>query len=343
MDKKPVFVIGAGSWGTALALVLARNGNPVQLWDSDNAHIKSLIKDSCNNRHLPGIIFPENLNPVTDFMPHPENIENVVVVVPCEALEVVLNQIKTKDLTNPSICLASKGLDPETLSLNHEIVHKILGDTPVAVLSGPSFAREVAANLPTAVTLASSTPETSGRFRELFHNDTFRIYTHDDVIGVQVGGAVKNVMAIAAGISDGLGYGANTRAAVITRGLVEITRLGMAMGGQRETFMGLAGLGDLVLTCTDDQSRNRRLGLALAQDKTLEQAHQEIGQAIEGARTVLAVYKLAKKYNVEMPISEQICKLEKRNIICKMQCKIIKFYNLYIVHILLTNLSNKPL
>lgn len=304
--KKPVFVIGAGSWGTALALVLARNGNSVQLWDTDSAHIESLQSASCNNRHLPGVKFPDNLVPVSDFLQNPENIEHVVVVVPCEALDEVLTRIKSYDIKNLSLCLASKGLAPESLSLNHEIVASILNNVPVAILSGPSFALEVAAGLPTAVTIASTNPDTASQFSRLFHNESFRIYTLNDVIGVQVGGAVKNVMAIAAGISDGLGYGANTRAAVITRGLAEICRLGIAMGGQMETFMGLAGLGDLVLTCTDNQSRNRRLGIALAEGKTLDEARREISQAIEGVRTVKAVCNLANKYKIDMPISEQI-------------------------------------
>jgi glycerol-3-phosphate dehydrogenase (NAD(P)+) len=267
--KKPVFVIGAGSWGTALALVLARNGNPVQLWDADSAHIKSLQSASSNNRHLPGVIFPENLVPVSEFLPNPDDIENVVVVVPCEALDEVLTRLKSYDIKNLNLCLASKGLAPESLSLNHEIVASIFNNVPVAILSGPSFALEVAVELPTAVTIASTNSDTASQFSDLFHNESFRIYTLNDVIGVQVGGA----------------------------------------GGRMETFMGLAGLGDLVLTCTDNQSRNRRLGIALAEGKTLDEARREIGQAIEGVRTVKAVCNLANKYNIDMPISEQIFQL----------------------------------
>ena len=309
MLDKPVMVIGAGSWGTALALVLARNGSTVHLWDADIDHINSLIKDRCNNRHLPGILFSDNLHPVTDFIQDPHSIEELVIVVPCEALDEVLTRIKAAKLLNLKVCLASKGLDPNILSLNHEIVNKKLGDVPVSILSGPSFAMEVAAEMPTALTLASSISETAQRFSKLFHNDNFRIYTHDDVVGVQIGGAVKNVMAIAAGISDGLGFGANTRSALITRGLAEIMRLGIAMGGRAETFMGLAGLGDLVLTCTDNQSRNRRFGIALAEGKSPEQARKEIAQAVEGVRTVDTVVKLARQYNIEMPISEQVKKV----------------------------------
>jgi glycerol-3-phosphate dehydrogenase (NAD(P)+) len=230
--QKPIFVIGAGSWGTALALVLANNGNSVNLWDSDTAHIEMLIRDGCNNRYLPGYSFPARIRPVKEFSLASDNIEDVVVVVPCDALEDVLNRLQSHDLENIRLCLASKGLAPASLLLNHEIVSSVLGDLPVAILSGPSFAAEVATGLPTAVTIASENPDVASRFSHLFHNETFRIYTHDDVVGVQVGGAVKNVMAIAAGISDGLGYGANTRAALITRGLAEISRLGIyGIGG----------------------------------------------------------------------------------------------------------------
>ncbi|MBI1732532.1 MAG: NAD(P)-dependent glycerol-3-phosphate dehydrogenase [Gammaproteobacteria bacterium] len=301
-----VLVLGAGSWGTALALVLARHGIDTFLWDCDAAHTARLKSDRTNSRHLPGIPFPERLIPVTDLGDAPAGIQDVVVAVPCEGLGAALASLRAACGTGLRLCLASKGLEPATLRLNHEVALECLGPVPTAVLSGPSFAAEVARGLPTVVTIASTSPVTAEHFAQLFHSETFRIYTHDDVIGVQVGGAVKNVMAIAAGISDGLGFGANTRAGLITRGLAEIMRLGIAMGGRRDTFMGLAGLGDLVLTCTDDQSRNRRLGLALARGKSLEEARREIGQAIEGVRTAAVVVELARRHRIEMPISEQV-------------------------------------
>ncbi|MGH8244843.1 MAG: NAD(P)H-dependent glycerol-3-phosphate dehydrogenase, partial [Gammaproteobacteria bacterium] len=217
-----------------------------------------------------------------------------------------LTRLRGAALQGMRICLASKGMEPGTFALNHEVAADALGHPPLAVLSGPSFAREVAEGLPTAVTIASESVAIASVFAERFHGDTFRIYTHSDVIGVQVGGAVKNVMAIAAGISDGLGYGANARAALITRGLAEIIRLGTVMGGKRDTFMGLTGLGDLVLTCTDDQSRNRRLGLALARGSSLQVALRKIGQAVEGARTAAVVCALARRHGVDMPISVQV-------------------------------------
>ena len=305
-DNKPILVIGAGSWGTALALVLARNGNPTYLWDQAEVHIQNLIKDGCNHHYLPGFAFPDNLMPVLDLGELLDNVNDVVIVVPCESLQDVLWRLQAAGGQRFRICLACKGLEPKSHSLNHLVVRQILGDVPVAVLSGPSFAREVASGSPTAVALASADQHTAGYFAARFHDTVFRVYTQDDIIGVQVGGAVKNVIAIAAGIADGLGFGANTRSAVITRGLVEITRLGVAMGARRETFMGLAGLGDLVLTCTDDHSRNRRLGLILGQGGTVAAARQEIGQAIEGIRTAEAVHELAREHGVDMPISQQI-------------------------------------
>ncbi len=301
-----VLVLGAGSWGTALALVLARNGRTTYLWDCSVAHIKSLQRDKSNNRHLPGHAFPDNLIPVSDLFSALDKVSDILLAVPCDALRAVLQHLEQKDLRQSSLCLACKGLEPQSLSLNSRVVEALCPQASVAVLSGPSFAKEVAAGLPTAVTIAADQMDTAISWAEHFHSEVFRIYTHDDVVGVQVGGAIKNVMAIAAGIADGLGFGANTRSALITRGLAEIMRLGAALGGRQETFMGLAGLGDLILTCTDDQSRNRRFGLALAQGKSPQQARDEIGQAIEGIRTAAVVGELAKVNGIEMPISQQV-------------------------------------
>ena len=306
MENQSVLVIGAGSWGTALALVLARNQHLTYLWDCMAEHVEKLIKESCNNNHLPGFPFPETLKTIKEFKPLPEGVRHILIAVPCEGLRDVLQELQGLNVSDLKICLACKGLEPNTLTLNHLIVEEYLPDIPVSILSGPSFAREVAEGLPTAVTIASKDLSAATEFSELFHCEVFRTYTHDDVIGVQIGGAIKNVMAITAGIADGLHFGANTRAALISRGLSEIMRLGLAMGGRADTFMGLAGLGDLVLTCTDDLSRNRRFGLALARGSSPEQARAEIGQAIEGLRTVRVVCDLAEKFDVDMPISKQV-------------------------------------
>ena len=306
MSHNPVIVIGAGSWGTALAMVLARNGHPVFLWDCESAHIQKLQQQQSNEQYLPGIKFPPAIQPVTDLQKPLTECSDIIIAVPCNGLISVLNLLQ--DCNGPlNICLACKGMVSAEEPLNHKTVCQVLhGNAKTAVLSGPSFAMEVAKGLPTAVTIASEHMATAEYFSGLFHNEVFRIYTSEDIVGVQLGGALKNVMAIAAGIADGLGFGANSRSALITRGLAEITRLGVELGGMPETFMGLAGLGDLILTCTDDQSRNRRLGLALAQGVALDQARKSIGQAIEGIHTTSEVFKLAQRLSIEMPISEQV-------------------------------------
>lgn len=302
-----VLVLGAGSWGTALALALARNQHSVYLWGADSDFISQLKADKCNKRYLPDISFPDNLFPIDSVEQAPADIKMVINAVPCHGLRSSLKLLKS--FSNLNVCLACKGFEAGTQKLNHLVVKEELEDCSVAILSGPSFAKEVAKGLPTAVTIASENIETAQAFSDLFHNDVFRTYTHKDYIGVQIGGAVKNVMAIASGIADGLGYGSNTRSALVTRGLNEIMHLGLAMGAEQETFMGLAGLGDLILTCTDDQSRNRRLGLLLAEGLTIQEASDKIGQAIEGLKTAKEVMELAKKYKIEMPITEQINKV----------------------------------
>lgn len=299
-------VAGAGSWGTALAMVLASNNRQVVLWDKIKTHIEHIKKDRINQKYLPGYPLDDHIQPEVDFITAFQQTGDIIVAVPSHALRSVLQQIPDKEPAR-KICIATKGLEQGTQKFAHQIVEDCLGtlDT-VAILSGPSFAKEVVKRLPTAVAIASTCPDIADHFAVLFHNEKFRIYTHDDIIGIEVGGAVKNIMAIAAGIADGLGFGANTRAALITRGLAEIIRLGDALGADRTTFMGLAGLGDLVLTCTDDLSRNRRMGLALAKHISIQQAKEEIGQEVEGIQTTLEIYALANKLGIEMPITEQV-------------------------------------
>lgn len=277
------------------------------LWGRDVKHIAELAEARCNNKFLPGIAFPAALKVTADAALAMEGCEDCVVAVPSHAFRATLTHLAPHLKSHMRIVWATKGLEPESGKLPHEVAEEIVGACPTAVISGPTFAREVAAGLPTALTVASATPKFTADLASRLHNDTFRAYTSDDVIGVEVGGAVKNVLALAAGIADGLGYGANTRAALITRGLAEMMRLGVALGGKRETFMGLAGLGDLVLTCTDDQSRNRRLGIALARGTALAEALRDIGQIVEGVPTAREVMRLARAHGVEMPISEQVC------------------------------------
>ncbi|MGW8310643.1 MAG: NAD(P)H-dependent glycerol-3-phosphate dehydrogenase [Thiogranum sp.] len=306
-DHSIICVLGAGSWGTALAMLLARNGRLVRLWDRDAGHIAALREQRENRRYLPGIELPDGVEPVADLGEALDGCDYVLVVVPSSGFREVLRNARAHLGARFNLIWASKGLEPGTGKFLHQIVDEELpGHTDIAAVSGPSFATEVARGLPTAVTVASRNEAYARQVAALFHCPLFRAYTCADVVGVELGGSIKNVLAIAAGISDGMGYGANARAALITRGLAEIMRLGSRLGGQRETFMGLAGVGDLVLTCTDDQSRNRRLGLALGRGMALEQAVADIGQAIEGLHTAGELDALAERYAVEMPITHQV-------------------------------------
>lgn len=300
-------VLGAGSWGTALAVLLARNGTPVMLWARDPAQAAAMQTQRSNGRYLPDIRFPNNLTVTADLAQALAQTEDLLLAVPSHSFRTTLRAIAPLLKPATRLAWASKGLEQGSRKLLHEICAEELGGTIApAVISGPTFAREVAAGLPTAVTVASRDAAVAGFFATRLHGATFRAYTSDDVTGVELGGAVKNVLAIATGIADGIGFGANTRAALITRGLAEMMRLGAVMGGRPETFMGLAGLGDLVLTCTDDQSRNRRFGLALGRGAGLEQALQTIGQVVEGAKTAAEVHALARSHGIEMPITEQV-------------------------------------
>ncbi len=308
MNKK-IAILGAGSWGTALAILAARNGCQVLLWGHDPKHIAALAHDRENKQYLSGLVFPENLNVTADLAELGAFSDLLLVCAPSHAFKEVLIKLKPHLSNEVSIAWATKGFNSDG-SLLHEIVATLFStQTPAAILSGPTFAREVAADLPTAITIAANQSHFACQLSNMLHSERFRTYTSADIIGVEVGGAVKNVLAIAAGIADGLGFGANTRAALITRGLTEIIRLGVKLGGKQDTFMGLAGLGDLLLTCTDNQSRNRRFGLALGLGKDRKEAMAEIGQEIEGVFAAKETYLLAQKHNIEMPITEQTYKV----------------------------------
>ena len=288
----------------------ARNGCPTLLWGHNPIHMATLKQDRENHRYLPNLLFSENLAITDDLADIAAFSDLILVSVPSHAFKDTLLKLKPLVSSNVKIAWATKGFNKENGGLLHEIVADIFDkNTPAALISGPSFAREVAADLPTAISIASTQTEFATQLAHILHSKRFRTYTNNDLIGVEVGGAVKNVMAIAAGIADGLGFGANTRAALITRGLNEIIRLGVVMGGKPDTFMGLAGLGDLLLTCTDNQSRNRRFGLALGQGKTSEEATQEIGQEIEGVSAAKQTFLLAQRFGIDMPITEQTYKV----------------------------------
>ncbi len=302
-----VAVIGAGSWGTALALHLARSGHAVRLWGHDPEHIGRLIAQRCNQRYLPDVEFPPSLQPLAELDNALEQSSSVLVVVPSQAFAATLSRLRPLLSAHQGLAWATKGLEPGSGRLLHAVAAEQLGpERPLAVISGPSFAREVALGLPTAVTVAGRPDDFVEQLAHLLHEGAMRAYTSRDLIGVELGGAVKNVLAIATGIADGLGCGANARAAVITRGLAEMMRLGEALGGQRETFMGLTGVGDLVLTCTDDQSRNRRFGLAIGGGQSAEQAHARIGQVVEGCHAVVEIMRLANRLRLELPICAQV-------------------------------------
>ena len=302
-----VAVLGVGSWGTALGLLLARNGHAVHLWGHDPNEVALLDQDRQNRRYLPDIPFPPALSAGSSLDRAVDGAKLVLAAVPSHAYGATLLKLRPLLPTRVGFAWATKGLEHESGRFLHQVTEEILGaERSAAVISGPSFAREVALGLPTAVTVAAREMAIARRVAALLHGSNLRAYTSTDVIGVELGGAVKNVLAIAAGIADGLGFGANARAALITRGLAELVRLGLAVGGRRETFMGLAGIGDLVLTCTDDQSRNRRFGLAIGRGETAQAAFAAIGQVVEGAATAREIVRLAELHRVEMPIAEQV-------------------------------------
>ena len=305
---KPSFaVLGSGSWGTALAVHLARTGHRTILWGIETDELEAMARERVNRRYLPGVTLPDGLEIEHDFARAVGEAEQLLVVVPSHAFREVLERAKPLLRPGQRVAWATKGFELSTGKLPHEVADEVLGTgVPTAVLSGPTFAKEVGSGLPTAMTVASRDEAYALALARSISDENFRAYASGDMTGVEVGGAVKNVLAIGAGISDGLGFGANTRVALITRGLAEMMRLGVALGAERETFMGLAGLGDLVLTCTDDQSRNRRCGLALAAGKSAEQAQAEIGQVVEGVLAARAVHDVARRHGVEMPISEQV-------------------------------------
>ncbi|MGE0187866.1 MAG: NAD(P)H-dependent glycerol-3-phosphate dehydrogenase [Steroidobacteraceae bacterium] len=322
MTSTPICIIGAGSWGTALAIQFARVGRPTRLWGRDLAQLTSLHHERRNLRYLPDAIFPDTLRVETELAHAIHGCNDVLVSTPSHAFRSVLMQLKPLLQPGMRLAWATKGFELSTGKLPHQVAAEVLGtELPVAVVSGPTFAREVGAGLPTAMTVAASNAEFAMDLAKSISGDHFRAYTSTDLVGVEVGGAVKNVLAIGAAISDGLGFGANTRIALITRGLVEMTRLGVALGAQRETFMGLAGLGDLVLTCTDNQSRNRRFGLLFAAGKTPEQAQQEIGQVVEGLAASRAVMHVASQHNVDMPICKQVFRMLHENLAPQMALK----------------------
>lgn len=310
-----VAVLGAGSWGTALGILLTRNGFVAQLWGHDATHCAQLARERENTHYLPGISFPDDLRIESDLGRLADASRQFLVAVPSHAFRATLRALKPQLHADAILAWATKGLEPKSGKLLSEVLSEELPNLrATGVISGPSFAREVALNLPTALTVASGDAAVAERIAHWLRNERVRVYTSTDVAGVQLGGAIKNVIAIAAGISDGLGFGANARAALVTRGLVELMRLGTALGGRAETFMGLTGAGDLILTCTDNSSRNHRLGVELGRGKKLADALRGLGQEAEGVASAREIYRLARARKVDMPITEQVYRVLYENL-----------------------------
>jgi glycerol-3-phosphate dehydrogenase (NAD(P)+) len=302
-----IAVLGAGSWGTALALQLDRSGSRSILWDRDTENLEEVRATRFNQRYLPGIFIPESIVIENDIHAAVKAADHVLVVTPSYAFASIMETIREVLVPGQGVAWACKGFEPGSGRLLHQVAMELLPKTtPLAIVTGPSFAKEVALNLPTAVTVAGTDIGFTKVMASALHGGRFRAYTSQDMIGAELGGAVKNVMAVATGICDGMELGDNARAALITRGLAEMMRLGAALNAKPETLMGLAGAGDLILTCTGDLSRNRRLGLRLGKGKTLKQALDEIGQVVEGVNSAAEVQRLAIKHKVNMPISEQV-------------------------------------
>jgi glycerol-3-phosphate dehydrogenase (NAD(P)+) len=305
--KFSIAVLGAGSWGTALASLLARHGHPTVLWGRNLAQSETIDRRHENPRYLPGVTLPDSLRATTALAAAVSSADLVLVVTPSHAFNQTLQALAPHRRPGAGVAWATKGFEPGSGRFLHEVAGEILGPgVPLAVVTGPSFAREVAQGLPTAVTVHSDDEEFALMVAEALHGPAFRAYTGSDMLGAELGGAMKNVLAVATGVADGMSLGLNARAGLITRGLNEMLRLNVALGGRAETLMGLAGLGDLVLTSTGDLSRNRRLGLALGRGQSLGDAVKEIGQVVESVDTVDEVMRLANRHSIELPISELV-------------------------------------
>ncbi len=305
--RSPVAVFGAGSWGTALAALAARHGHPTVLWGRDADTVDAINGQHENSRYLPGYVLPDNLSATTDMAQAVRGAGMLLVVVPSHAFAEVVRELAPLRPDGVGVAWATKGFEPGSGRFLHEVAGEVFGpDVPLAVVTGPSFAKEVVAGLPTALTVHSDDAAFAQQVADTLHGPAFRAYTGGDMLGAELGGAMKNVLAVATGVADGMDLGLNARAGLITRGLNEMLRLNHAIGGKAETLMGLAGLGDLALTCTGDLSRNRRLGLALGRGQSIEDAVREIGQVVESIQTADEVMRQADRHGIELPISQAV-------------------------------------
>ncbi|MCM8779197.1 MAG: NAD(P)-dependent glycerol-3-phosphate dehydrogenase [Candidatus Omnitrophica bacterium] len=310
IDKKMrIGILGDGGWGTALAILLVKKGYAVGLWGVFPAYLEVLEKKRENIKFLPGIRIPSAVEIIKDAKEIIENSSIIVVAVPSKYLRETLKKFTAFDFCNKIILSVVKGMEINSYLRPSEVIQDVLGKVKIGVLSGPSIAREVAQGIPTAVVIAAREIQLARKLQRIFSTENFRVYTHSDVIGVELGGALKNIIALACGISDGLGFGTNTKSALLNRGLLEIIRLGVTLGAQPETFWGLSGLGDLVTTCFSPYSRNRRVGEEIGKGKKITAILKKMEMIAEGVFTVRAAYALAKKYKIEMPITEQVYKV----------------------------------
>lgn len=303
---KKVTVIGSGSWGTALAVLLAEHGHEVTIWSRRQEAVDELLERRTNEKYLPGVQIPAEIGATTDRAEAVAGAEIIILAVPSRAVRQTAEDFAPHFSKGQILVNVAKGLEEGTLLRLSEVIRECVPECEVCVLSGPSHAEEVARNIPSACLIASENEETAKLVQREFMNHRFRLYTNTDMIGVEMGAALKNIMALAAGMSDGLGFGDNTKAALMTRGMAEMQRLGMAMGGKAETFSGLSGIGDLIVTCTSMHSRNRRAGILLGQGKSLAETLDTVQMVVEGVNTVQAACRLAEKYGVSMPITEAI-------------------------------------
>lgn len=302
---KKISVIGSGSWGVALAMVLNRNGHKVKLW-SYNEEEARLINEEHKCKFLPNIIVPDTIECHTNLESAIKDTEIVLIVTPSKAIRATMDNLKPFTTEKQVFVLCSKGMEPDTQKVYTEVIKEILPNNPIAALSGPSHAEEVSEEIPTALVIAAETDEIALNLQEIFMNEKLRVYTNDDMLGVEMGGSLKNIIALACGMAIGLGYGDNTLAALITRGIAEIARLGVEAGAKRQTFYGLTGVGDLFVTCSSKHSRNRSAGILIGQGKSIDEAIKEVGMVVEGIYAVDGAYALARKYSVGTPIIDEM-------------------------------------
>lgn len=303
---KNIGVLGGGSWGCSLAILLSKNGHSVDMWIRNKKQLEDMKKSNENKKYLPGIKFPQSLKVQADIERTIHNKDIILMAIPTHGVREISKTV-SKFLTKDQLIVnVAKGIENDSLFRISEIIKEILPNNKYVVLSGPSHAEEVGLDIPTAVVSASEDLKLAEYVQDVFSTQTFRVYTSDDIIGVELGGALKNIIALGAGISDGVGYGDNTKAALMTRGTNEITRLGVKMGADPQTFSGLSGIGDLIVTCTSMHSRNRRAGILIGKGKTMEESIKEVGMVVEGILTTKSAHMLSRKYNVEMPITSEL-------------------------------------